>query len=303
MTWYFPAYICGMNILDGKLVSQAVKDELRAKTVQLKQQGRKLPHLAAILVGNNGSSETYVASKVKSCGEIGFRSTLVRLPADISEEELLREIDILNQHEDVDGILVQLPLPGHISDQKVIETIRADKDVDGFHPGSVGRMVQGLPSFLPATPYGILLLLEHYGIETKGRHAVVIGRSNIVGRPISILLSRNAYPGNCTVTLCHSHTPNLKEICLQGDIIVAALGKPEFLTEDMVKAGAVVIDVGITRVRDERKKSGFSIKGDVDFAGVAPKCSYITPVPGGVGPMTIAALLMNTYNAASRKYT
>lgn len=292
-----------MNILDGKLVSQAVKDELRAKTVQLKQQGRKLPHLAAILVGNNGSSETYVASKVKSCGEIGFRSTLVRLPADISEEELLREIDILNQHEDVDGILVQLPLPGHISDQKVIETIRADKDVDGFHPGSVGRMVQGLPSFLPATPYGILLLLEHYGIETKGRHAVVIGRSNIVGRPISILLSRNAYPGNCTVTLCHSHTPNLKEICLQGDIIVAALGKPEFLTEDMVKAGAVVIDVGITRVRDERKKSGFSIKGDVDFAGVAPKCSYITPVPGGVGPMTIAALLMNTYNAASRKYT
>jgi len=290
-----------MKILDGKLVSQAVKDDLTARTVQLEQQGRKIPHLAAILVGNNGASETYVASKVKSCGEIGFRSTLIRLPADIAEEELLREIDTLNQHDDVDGILVQLPLPAHIRDQKVIETIRADKDVDGFHPESAGRMVQGLPSFLPATPYGILLLLEHYRIETKGRHAVVIGRSNIVGRPMSILLSRNAYPGNCTVTLCHSHTPNLREICLQGDIIVAALGKPEFLTADMVKDGAVVIDVGITRVRDERKKSGFTIKGDVDFTGVAPRCSYITPVPGGVGPMTIAALLMNTYNAATRE--
>jgi len=292
-----------MKILDGKLVSQAVKDDLKARTVQLEQQGRKIPHLAAILVGNNGASETYVASKVKSCGEIGFRSTLIRLPADIAEEELLREIDTLNQHDDVDGILVQLPLPAHIRDQKVIETIRADKDVDGFHPESAGRMVQGLPSFLPATPYGILLLLEHYRIETKGRHAVVIGRSNIVGRPMSILLSRNAYPGNCTVTLCHSHTPNLREICLQGDIIVAALGKPEFLTADMVKDGAVVIDVGITRVRDERKKSGFTIKGDVDFTGVAPRCSYITPVPGGVGPMTIAALLMNTYNAATGKNT
>jgi len=290
-----------MKILDGKLVSQAVKDDLTARTVQLEQQGRKIPHLAAILVGNNGASETYVASKVKSCGEIGFRSTLIRLPADIAEEELLREIDTLNQHDDVDGILVQLPLPAHFRDQKVIETIRADKDVDGFHPESAGRMVQGLPSFLPATPYGILLLLEHYRIETKGRHAVVIGRSNIVGRPMSILLSRNAYPGNCTVTLCHSHTPNLREICLQGDIIVAALGKPEFLTADMVKDGAVVIDVGITRVRDERKKSGFTIKGDVDFTGVAPRCSYITPVPGGVGPMTIAALLMNTYNAATRE--
>jgi methylenetetrahydrofolate dehydrogenase (NADP+) / methenyltetrahydrofolate cyclohydrolase len=301
MSWDFPAYICAMKILDGKLVSQAVKDDLKARTTQLEQQGMKIPHLAAILVGNSGASETYVASKVKSCGEIGFRSTLIRLPADIAEEELLKEIDRLNQHDDVDGILVQLPLPAHISDQKVIETIRADKDVDGFHPESAGRMVQGLPSFLPATPYGILLLLEHYRIETKGRHAVVIGRSNIVGRPMSILLSRNAYPGNCTVTLCHSHTPNLREICLQGDIIVAALGKPEFLTADMVKDGAVVIDVGITRVRDESKKSGFTIKGDVDFTGVAPRCSYITPVPGGVGPMTIAALLMNTYNAATRE--
>lgn len=289
-----------MQILDGKLVSQAVKDDLKIKTTQLREQGRKIPHLAAILVGNNGASETYVASKVKSCEEIGFRSTLLRLEEQVSEEELLLHIQRLNQDPDVDGILVQLPLPRHIREQQVIDTIDADKDVDGFHPVSVGRMVQGLPSFLPATPYGILLLLEHYKIDTKGKHAVVIGRSNIVGRPISILLNRNAYPGNCTVTVCHSHTPNLKEICHQGDIIIAALGKPEFLTADMVKPGAVVVDVGITRVKDETKKSGFAIKGDVDFSNVAPKTSYITPVPGGVGPMTIAALLMNTFNSATR---
>lgn len=289
-----------MQILDGKLVSQAVKDDLKIKTTQLREQGRKIPHLAAILVGNNGASETYVASKVKSCEEIGFRSTLLRLEEQVSEEELLQHIQRLNQDPDVDGILVQLPLPRHIREQQVIDTIDADKDVDGFHPVSVGRMVQGLPSFLPATPYGILLLLEHYKIDTKGKHAVVIGRSNIVGRPISILLNRNAYPGNCTVTVCHSHTPNLKEICHQGDIIIAALGKPEFLTADMVKPGAVVVDVGITRVKDETKKSGFAIKGDVDFSNVAPKTSYITPVPGGVGPMTIAALLMNTFNSATR---
>ena len=289
-----------MKLLDGKLVSQAVKDDLKTKTSQLREKGGKIPHLAAILVGNNGASETYVASKVKSCEEIGFRSTLTRLEEQISEAELLQNIKQLNDDADVDGILVQLPLPKHISEQKVIDTIAAEKDVDGFHPVSVGRMVQGLPSFLPATPYGILLLLEHYNIETKGKHAVVIGRSNIVGRPISILLNRNAYPGNCTVTVCHSHTPNLKEICLQGDIVIAALGRPEFLTADMVKEGAVVVDVGITRVKDERKKSGFAIKGDVAFNEVAPKCSYITPVPGGVGPMTIAALLMNTYNSATR---
>jgi methylenetetrahydrofolate dehydrogenase (NADP+)/methenyltetrahydrofolate cyclohydrolase len=289
-----------MKLLDGKLVSQAVKDDLKTKTSQLREKGGKIPHLAAILVGNNGASETYVASKVKSCEEIGFRSTLTRLEEQISEAELLQHIKQLNDDADVDGILVQLPLPKHISEQKVIDTIAAEKDVDGFHPVSVGRMVQGLPSFLPATPYGILLLLEHYNIETKGKHAVVIGRSNIVGRPISILLNRNAYPGNCTVTVCHSHTPNLKEICLQGDIVIAALGRPEFLTADMVKEGAVVVDVGITRVKDERKKSGFAIKGDVAFNEVAPKCSYITPVPGGVGPMTIAALLMNTYNSATR---
>jgi methylenetetrahydrofolate dehydrogenase (NADP+)/methenyltetrahydrofolate cyclohydrolase len=286
-----------MKIMDGKLVSQAVKDDLKKKVLDQVAHGMKKPHLAAILVGNNGASETYVASKVKSCEEVGFTSTLIRLDAAITQEELLAEINKLNQNSDVDGILVQLPLPKHISEQLMIDTISADKDVDGFHPVSVGRMVQGLPAFYPATPYGILLMIAHYNIETKGKHAVVIGRSNIVGRPISILLNRNDYPGNCTVTVCHSHTPNLKEICLQADIIVAALGRPEFLKGNMVKDGAVVIDVGITRVNDASKKSGFAIKGDVDFAGVAEKCSYITPVPGGVGPMTIAALLMNTYKA------
>ena len=292
-----------MEMLDGKLVSQSVRDDLKKKVEARSIEGKKIPHLAAILIGNNGASETYVASKVKSCEEIGFRSTLLRLPADIPEETLLEHIDILNRDTDVDGILVQLPLPAHIREQQVIESIRVDKDVDGFHPESVGRMVQGLPAFLPATPYGILLLLEHYKVETRGKHAVVIGRSNIVGRPISILLSRNDYPGNCTVTVCHSHTPNLKEICLQADIIIAALGRPEFLTADMVREGAVVIDVGITRVADPSKKSGFSIKGDVHYTSVAPRCSYITPVPGGVGPMTIAALLMNTWKACTAKDT
>jgi methylenetetrahydrofolate dehydrogenase (NADP+)/methenyltetrahydrofolate cyclohydrolase len=290
-----------MQILDGKLVSQAVKNELREKVDIRKSTGLKLPHLAAVLVGNNGASETYVASKVKSCAEIGYTSTLIRLEENISESELLYKINELNEDFDVDGILVQLPLPKHIAEQKVIEAINAKKDVDGFHPESVGRMVQGLPAYFPATPYGILLLLEHYKIETKGKHAVVIGRSNIVGRPISILLSRNDYPGNCTVTVCHSHTHNLKEICLQADIIIAALGRPGFLKADMVKPGAVVVDVGITRVPDATKKTGFSIKGDVDYENVAPLCSFITPVPGGVGPMTIAALLMNTYKACLAK--
>jgi methylenetetrahydrofolate dehydrogenase (NADP+) / methenyltetrahydrofolate cyclohydrolase len=292
-----------MEMLDGKLVSQSVREDLKKKVDARKIEGEKIPHLAAILIGNNGASETYVASKVRSCEEIGFRSTLLRLPADIPEHTLLEHIDILNDDSDVDGILVQLPLPAHIREQRVIESIRVDKDVDGFHPESVGRMVQGLPAFLPATPYGILLLLEHYKVETKGKHAVVIGRSNIVGRPISILLNRNDYPGNCTVTVCHSHTPNLKEICLQADIIIAALGRPEFLTADMVREGAVVIDVGITRVADASKKSGFSIKGDVHFDSVAPRCSHITPVPGGVGPMTIAALLMNTWKSCIAKDT
>ena len=290
-----------MQILDGKIVSQAVKDTLKIKTEALKNSGKKKPHLAAILIGNNGASETYVASKVKSCEEVGFKSSLIRLPDTISEAELVAAIEQLNTDVDVDGILVQLPLPKQISEAKIINLINPDKDVDGFHPISVGKMVQGLPTFIPATPYGILLMLQHYNIETKGKHAVVIGRSNIVGRPISILLSRNTYPGNCTVTICHSHTHQLKDICLQADIIVAALGIPGFLKADMVKENAVVIDVGITRVPDETKKSGFAIKGDVDFINVAPKSSYITPVPGGVGLMTIAALLMNTYNACEQK--
>lgn len=290
-----------MQILDGQLVSQATKDELKLKVSQLRTEGKKIPHLAAVLVGNNGASETYVGAKVRACEEIGFKSTLIRLEEEISEFKLLQEIERLNNDPDIDGILVQLPLPKHISDEAVINTIDPAKDVDGFHPISVGKLVQGLPTFVAATPHGIMLILEHYKIDTKGKHAVVIGRSNIVGRPMSILLSANTNPGNCTVTLCHSQTKNLKELCLQADIIVAALGKPEFLTADMVKEGAIVIDVGITRVADPSKKRGYAIKGDVDFANVSPKCSYITPVPGGVGPMTIAALMKNTYAACLAK--
>lgn len=286
-----------MQILDGNLVSQATKEELKIKVAQLVIEGKKVPHLAAVLVGTNGASETYVGSKVKTCEEIGFKSSLVRLDEDISEFKLLNIIQDLNQDPDIDGILVQLPLPKHISDEKVINSIDPSKDVDGFHPVSVGKMVQGLPSFVSATPHGIMLLLEHYRIETKGKHAVVIGRSNIVGRPMSILLSANTNPGNCTVTICHSHTTNLKEICRTADIIVAALGRPEFVTADMIKEGAVVIDVGITRVPDASKKRGYAIKGDVKFDEVAPLCSFITPVPGGVGPMTIAALMKNTFRA------
>jgi methylenetetrahydrofolate dehydrogenase (NADP+)/methenyltetrahydrofolate cyclohydrolase len=286
-----------MQLLDGKKVSQAVKNELLQKTTQLLSQQKKVPHLAAILIGSNGASETYVASKIKNCEEIGFKSSLYRFEATATEEQIFAKITALNIDEDVDGILVQLPLPKHISEEKIIHLINPAKDVDGFHPISVGKLVQGLPTFVPATPYGIMLMLEHYGIDTAGKHAVVIGRSNIVGRPMSILLSQNTQPGNCTVTLCHSRTKDLKALCLQADIIVAALGKVSFLTADMVKENAIVIDVGITRVADSTKKTGFSIKGDVDFQNVAPKCSYITPVPGGVGLMTIAALLKNTYNA------
>lgn len=295
------SYLCAMKILDGKLAAQAIKDELKITVAQRIIEGKKTPHLVAILIGNNGASETYVAAKVKACEETGFKSTLIRMEQDISENKLLEKIEQLNHDPDVDGILVQLPLPKHISDKKVINTIDPDKDVDGFHPVSVGKMVEGIPTFLPATPYGIMLLLEHYKIETKGKHAVVLGRSNIVGRPISILLSGNGNPGNCTVTICHSHTKNLKEICLQADIIVAAIGIPEFVKGDMVKEGAVVIDVGITRVEDSTRKSGFKLKGDVDFDAVSPHCSWITPVPGGVGPMTIAALLKNTYNSCFQK--
>ena len=290
-----------MQILDGKIVSQAVKDDLKIKVTALKKQGKKAPHLAAVLVGNDGASETYVAGKVKSCEEVGFKSSLIRLPDNVDEPTLVTVISQLNENADVDGILVQLPLPKHISEATIINLIHPGKDVDGFHPVSVGKMVQGLPTFIPATPFGILMMLQFYNIETDGKHAVVLGRSNIVGKPISILLGRNDYPGNCTVTLCHSHTNMLKEICLQADILVAALGVPGFVKADMVKQNAVVIDVGITRVPDATKKSGFAIKGDVDYINVAPKCSYITPVPGGVGLMTIAALLMNTYNACEKQ--
>ena len=290
-----------MQILDGKKASQAIRDELKIEVAQLNAEGKKAPHLAAILVGNNGASSTYVAAKVKACEEVGFKSTLIHYEETISETKLLDKIRDLNTDPDIDGILVQLPLPKHISDEEVINAIDPDKDVDGFHPINVGYMVQGLPTFVPATPHGIMLLLEHFKVETKGKHAVVVGRSNIVGRPMSILLSGNSNPGNCTVTICHSQTKNIKEFCLQADIIVAALGKPDFITADMVKEGAIVIDVGITRVEDATKKSGFKLKGDVDFENVAPKCSWITPVPGGVGPMTIAALMKNTYHSCSQK--
>lgn len=294
-------YLCAMKILDGKKVSQAVKDDLKINVAQLANEGKKIPHLAAVLVGSNGASETYVAAKVKACEEVGFKSTLVRFEEDVSEFKLLEKILALNNNPDIDGILVQLPLPKHIPDEEVINAIDPDKDVDGFHPVSVGRMVQGLPTFVSATPYGIMLMLEHYKINTSGMHAVVVGRSNIVGRPMSILLSENKNPGNCTVTLCHSKTKNIAELCRNADIIVAALGRPGFVSADMVKEGAIVIDVGITRVADTTKKSGFKLKGDVDFENVSPKCSWITPVPGGVGPMTIAALLKNTFRSCMMK--
>lgn len=286
-----------MLLLDGKIASAAVKQEIQAQTAVLLGAGKRAPHLAAILVGTNGASETYVASKVKNCEEVGFKSTLIRLEADVEETVLLEAIASLNKDPEVDGILVQLPLPKQISEQKVIEAINPLKDVDGFHPSSAGKLVQGLPTFIPATPYGIMLMLEHFNIETKGKHAVVIGRSNIVGRPMSILLSSNLKRGNCTVTICHSHTHNLQEVCRSADIIVAALGRPEFVKSDMVKEGAVIIDVGITRVDDATAKKGFRIKGDVAFAEVSPKASAITPVPGGVGLMTIAGLLKNTLQA------
>lgn len=283
-----------MQLLDGKKVSAAFLSEIKEEVSQRKKEGKKTPHLAAILVGDNAASETYVASKVKTCEEIGFDSTLIRLDENISEDLLLSNIKSLNTNDDVDGILVQLPLPKHIDENKVINTINPKKDVDGFHPISLGKMVIGQPTFISATPNGIMLMLQHYNIDTAGKHCVVIGRSNIVGTPMSILLSRNTNPGNCTVTLCHSKTENLKEICLQADIIVAAIGRPNYVTADMVRQGAIVIDVGINRIEDKTRKSGTRLTGDVDFENVAPKCSYITPVPGGVGKMTICALMKNT---------
>ena len=290
-----------MKLLEGKVASAAIKEDLKNKIAALKSENKKAPHLAAILVGNDPASETYVNSKVKNCHEIGMLSTLVRYESSITETELLHKIDELNEDENIDGILVQVPLPAHISEKKVTLRIRPEKDVDGFHPINVGNMVLDYPSFISATPYGILLMLQHYGIETSGKNVVVIGRSHTVGTPISILLSRNNATGNATVTLCHSRTKDLPSVCRQADIIIAAIGKPKFVTADMVKENAVVIDVGINRVKDESKKSGFALKGDVDFENVAPKCSYISPVPGGVGLMTIAALLMNTFKAATLK--
>jgi methylenetetrahydrofolate dehydrogenase (NADP+)/methenyltetrahydrofolate cyclohydrolase len=290
-----------MQLLDGKAISSQIKSEIKAEVEQWVAAGGKKPHLAAILVGQDGASETYVASKIRSCEEIGFTSTLLRFDANTTEATLLQAVESLNNDPDVDGFIVQLPLPAHISENKVMEAVNPAKDVDGFHPVNVGRMCKGLPAYISATPFGILEMLIRAGIETSGKHCVVIGRSQIVGLPMSILMQRNAYPGNCTVTITHSKTQNLKEICQSADILIVALGRPEFVTADYVKEGAVVVDVGITRVADATKKSGFSIRGDVNFNDVAPKSSYITPVPGGVGLMTICGLLTNTLKAAKRE--
>ncbi len=289
-----------MQILDGAAVSAHIKEQLRKEVADLKAKGGKTPHLAAVLVGNNPASEAYVGNKVRTCEELGYQSTLLRFDTTLTEAELLAEVQKLNEDKSVHGILVQLPLPKHISEDAVINTIHPDKDVDGFHPISQGKMVLGQPTFLPATPYGIMLMLQHYGLDVSGKHCVVIGRSNIVGTPMTILMSRNTNPGNATVTMCHSKTKNLKELCLQADIIVAAIGRPRYVTADMVKEGAIVIDVGINRIEDATRKSGSRLVGDVDFDNVAPKCSYITPVPKGVGPMTICGLMKNTLLAASR---
>lgn len=283
-----------MQLIDGKAVATAIKKEIATEVERIIANGGKRPHLAAILVGHDGGSETYVANKVKACEECGFTSTLLRFEADITEEELLKKVDELNNDPDVDGFIVQLPLPKHIDEQKVTEAIDYRKDVDGFHPVNVGRLSIGLPCFLSATPNGIMELLARYNIETKGKKCVVLGRSNIVGKPMANLMMQKQTPGDATVTVCHSHTENIAEECRQADIIIAALGQPHFLKTDMVKEGAVVIDVGTTRVPDSTRKSGFRLCGDVDFENVAPKCSFITPVPGGVGPMTIVSLMKNT---------
>jgi methylenetetrahydrofolate dehydrogenase (NADP+)/methenyltetrahydrofolate cyclohydrolase len=290
-----------MHLLDGKLLSENIKAELAAEVEQIHRTGGKIPHLAAVLVGESAASQVYVASKIKSCEQVGFKSTLIRREADISQQELLDIVRGLNEDPDVDGFIVQLPLPKHLDEEAVTLAIDPRKDVDGFHPVNFGRMAQGLPAFLPATPMGIVETLRRYNIETAGRHCVVVGRSNIVGTPISILLSRKGYPGDCTVTLTHSRTRDLAAEVRRADIVVAAIGIPEFIQGDWVKEGAVVIDVGINRVPDARKKSGFRIVGDVDFEAVAPRCSHITPVPGGVGLMTVTALLMNTLKACRRE--
>ncbi len=290
-----------MVILDGKQTSATLKEEMKAEVSKIQSSGGKIPHLAIILVGHNGASETYVASKVKSCEQVGFGSTLIRYENDVTEVELLAKIDEINQDADIDGLIVQLPIPEHINVQRVIEAIDYRKDVDGFHPINAGRLMLGLPAFIPATPMGIMTLLKRYNVPTDGKHCVVVGRSHIVGRPMSVLMSNKANPGNATVTLCHSHTPNLKDITLQADIIIAALGKPEFLKGYMVKDGVVIIDVGVTRLPSDKTKSGWKLFGDVAFDEVAPKASFITPVPGGVGPMTIVSLLQNTLLSAQNK--
>ncbi len=289
------------TLIGGKKSAQDIKNEIAARVSEIKQGGGKQPHLAAILVGEDGASQTYVGAKVKACEEVGFTSTLVRLPADVSEEELLLTVEDINQNPDIDGLIVQLPLPAHISVDKVTNRIRPEKDVDGFTPANVGRMTLNWPAYVAATPYGIIELLKRYQIETSGKHCVVIGRSHIVGSPMSFLMARNGYPGNATVTLTHSRTKDLAAICRTADILIVAIGKPEFVTADMVKPGAVVIDVGIHRIADETKKTGFRLIGDVKYDEVASLASAITPVPGGVGPMTIAALLYNTLQSAEKK--
>ncbi len=289
------------QVLDGKKLSTTLKEEIKVEVDKIISENKRPPHLSAILVGNNPASEAYMRNKVRSCEQVGFSSDLIRRPSDITEEELLDVVNKLNNDSGVDGFIVQLPLPEHIDETKVLLAIDPKKDVDGFHPYNFGCMAQGLDSFLPATPYGIMIMLERYNIETSGKNVVVIGRSNIVGTPMSILLSRKASPGNATVTLAHSRTKNLKELCREADIIISALGKAFFVTADMVKDGAVIIDVGINRIEDLTRKSGSRLVGDVDYEGVAPKCSFITPVPGGVGPMTVATLMLNTLKAY-RKY-
>jgi len=290
-----------MKLLDGKYVSEKLKGEIAVSAAKILEQTGRKPHLVAVLVGHDGGSETYVASKIKNCEQVGFKSTLVRYESDVTEEELLNKVAELNADADIDGIIVQLPLPKHIDPEKVTERIDYRKDVDGFHPVNLGRMQRNLPSFIPATPYGITLMLKEYGIETAGKHCVVVGRSNIVGSPMSILMARNTYPGNCTVTICHSRTPDIKSITLQADILIVAIGKKNFITADMVKDGVVVVDVGMNRETSTLTKSGFKLYGDVDFENVAPKASWITPVPGGVGLMTIIGLLKNTLASANKE--
>ncbi len=290
-----------MQLLDGKYVSEKLKVEIAEEAAKILERTGRKPHLVAVLVGHDGGSETYVASKMKNCEKVGFKSSLVRYEDDVTEEELLKKVEELNADADIDGIIVQLPLPKHIDPEKVTERIDHRKDVDGFHPVNLGRMQRNLPSFIPATPYGITLMLKEYGIETAGKHCVVVGRSNIVGSPMSILMARNTTPGNCTVTICHSRTPDIKKFTLDADILVVAIGKKNFITADMVKDGVVVVDVGMNRETSELTKSGFKLYGDVDFENVAPKSSWITPVPGGVGLMTIVGLLKNTLASANKE--